>query len=796
MKVSLNTLNKYVKVDDQNPEELAERITRAGFEVEGIEKLAYGTNLVIGYVQECIMHPDSDHLHVCQVEIEAGKVNQIVCGAPNVAAGQKVMVALPGCELAGGLKIKQSVIRGQESNGMICSLSEIGIDTRYQNEEQKAGIEILPEDAPIGEPALAYMGLDDTILDVSLTPNRADCMSLLAFAYEVGAVLGRDVTLPKVTVETVGKGDVEVESLTEKCSYFGAKLVKGVKTHESPQWLKSALMASGVKPINNVVDISNYVMLETGQPIHMYDYDKLKNKKFTVKTGFTNKVKLLDDLEYQLEADDIIVSVDNEVGCIAGVMGSDSTKIEDTSTNIVIEAATFNGTSLRKTARRLNLLTDASQRFIKNAIDTASSPKTLDRVAGLLVELADAKEVYESVSTPLNVEPIQVCLRDSRVNDLLGTSITVEEIADIFDRLKFDYVHEEGMFKVNVPTHRHDMTLEADLVEEVARLYGYDHIPTTLPVMASTTGIRTQAQQKRYLINTLLSDLGLHEVVTYTLVSPNITNDFNYFHEQEAVALMSPLGEERSVTRKSVMPSLLQTISYNQSHSNKDVHIYEMTNTYSKDKEVNVLGIACSGVYLSNKWQQVSKPADFYLIKGFVEAIFEKLGIEEPRYQLIRVEKDNPYLHPGRSGYITINKQIVGYLGQIHPNMEKKYSVKDTYVAELNLSVINELRTKKLRFEPIPLYPSVSRDIALVVDKTVDAQGLIRTIKRASKKLVKDAMIFDVYEGEHVEAGKKSIAVNINFQDPKKTLSETEVNECLKKILDVLEKEHQAILRA
>lgn len=795
MKVSLNVLNQYVQVKDIEPSKLADLVTAAGFEVEGVEKLAYGTNLVIGYVKECVMHPDSDHLHVCQVEVAPGVVNQIVCGAPNVAAGQKVMVALPGCELAGGLKIKESVIRGQASNGMICSLSEIGIDARFQSEEQKAGIEILDESAPVGEEALAYLGLDDDILDISLTPNRADCMSLIAFAYEVGAVLKRDVTLPKATVKTVGKGDIQVATETKKCPYFGAKLVKGVKTHESPQWLKTALMASGIKPINNVVDISNYVMLETGQPIHMYDYDKMKEKQFIVKTGLDHQATLLDGQKYQLEKEDVIVCVDGDVGCIAGVMGSDSTKIEDNSTNIVIEVATFNGASLRKTARRLNLLTDASQRFIKNAIDTASSLHTLDRVAELLVELSEAREVYDSVETAVKPEPIQVSLRENRANELLGTAITTQEIADIFDSLKFDYTLTDGKFVVNVPTHRHDITLEADLVEEVARLYGYDHIPSTLPIMASTTGVRTPVQQRKMLIKNLLSNLGLQEIVTYTLVTPAIVEDFNYFHKDENVCLMSPLGEERSVTRKSVMPSMLQAVNYNQSRSNKDVNIFEISNTYTKDSEICTLGIACSGTYLVNKWQKISKEADFYLVKGFVEAVFKKLGIEESRYVLQRVESDNPYLHPGRSGYLYINKQLVGYIGQVHPTMAKKYEIADTFVAELNLNVIAELKTKKLKYEAVPQYPSVTRDIALVVDVKEEAYAMIRTIKRASKRLVKDAIIFDVYQGEHIEEGKKSIAVNLIFQDPTKTLGEAEVNECLTNILTALQKDHQAILR-
>ena len=367
MEVSLNLLNKYVKIDDQDPKELADKITSIGLEVEGMHSLANGNNMTIGYVKECVDHPDSDHLHVCQVEVRPGEVTQIVCGAPNVAAGQKVIVANPGCDLGEGFVIKQSTIRGQESNGMICSMAELGLDQRLLSPEDKDGIHVLDENAPVGKDPLEYLGLKDTILDIGLTPNRADCMALTSLAYEVAAVLKRDVNLPTIKEKGIAGSNIEVKVETELCPFFGAKLVKGVTTKESPAWLKTALLASGIKPINNIVDISNYVMLETGQPIHMYDYDKLTKKEFVVKTGFDEKAILLDGEEYKLEPNDIIVSTDNGVGCVAGVMGAHSTKIDENTQNIVIEVATFDGPSLRETARRLNLLTDASQLNLGNS---------------------------------------------------------------------------------------------------------------------------------------------------------------------------------------------------------------------------------------------------------------------------------------------------------------------------------------------------------------------------------------------------------------------------------------------
>ncbi|WP_288154465.1 phenylalanine--tRNA ligase subunit beta [uncultured Sharpea sp.] len=795
MLASYKLLNQYVKVDDQNPEELAEKITRIGHEVEGHYPLALGTKLVVGYVKECIDHPDSDHLHICQVEVAPGEVTQIVCGAPNVAAGEKVIVALPGCELHAG-KISAGKIRGAESNGMICSIAELIEDQRLLREEDKAGIHVLDQDAPVGVEALSYLGLDDFIMDIGLTPNRSDCMAMTSLAHEVAALLNREVTYPEVKKYDEKESEIEVHVETNLCPFFGAKLVKGVSTHESPAWLKNYLLASGIKPINNIVDISNFVMVETGQPIHMYDYDKLVKKAFTIKTGFDTEETMLDGESYKIEPSDIIVSTDDGIGCIAGVMGAESTKIDDTTTNIVIEAATFDGATLRATARRLNLLTDASQHYIKGAIDTANSLHVLDRCADLLVQLADAKEVYKSVHTPLSIEPKVVETSVARTNGLLGTSFTAQEIADVFDRLHFSYESDGENFKVTIPTYRNDISMDADLTEEVARLYGYDNLPNTLPFMSMTEGILSDKQAKEKMIRKTLADLGLHEVLTYTLTSTETVNDFNLFHDnEETVALMSPLNEERAVVRKSLLPALLSTIKYNLDHSNKDVNIFELANTYSRqDKEISNLAIACTGHYVDIPWLNESKPVDFYLVKGFVETLFDKLGISNKRYTFTKVERENKDFHPGRSGYIRFGKKIVGVIGEVHPAKAKAYGVGEVYVAELNLTEILNLRTSALKFTAIPTYPEVSRDLALVVDATTPAQDILTTILKSAKILV-DAKIFDVYEGEHVEEGKKSIAISLRFQDPAKTLDEESITKAMHAILERVKKEFNAVIR-
>ena len=796
MDISLKVLNRYIKVDDQDPKELANKITSIGLEVEGMHNLANGNNMTIGHVLECVPHPDSDHLNVCKVEVKPGEIRQIVCGAPNVAANQKVIVANPGCDLGNGFIIKESKIRGVESNGMICSIAELGLDQRLLKPEDKEGIHILDDNAPVGEDPLEYIGLKDTILEIGLTPNRADCMALTSFAYEVGAILKRDVNLPKIETKGIDGSEINVKVDTDLCSFFGAKLVKGVTTKDSPEWLKNALLASGIKPINNIVDISNFVMLETGQPIHMYDYDKLNKKEFVIKTGFDCKEILLDGEEYTIEPNDIIVSTDDGIGCIAGVMGSNSTKIDENTTNIVIEVATFDGANLRETARRLNLLTDASQHYIKGALNTANSLNILERCANLLEELADAKEIYKSVTTDLNIEERYVEVSTSKVNGLLGTNISTLEIEEIFNSLKFEFTLNGEQFNVKVPTYRNDITMTADLIEEVARIYGYDKIPSTLPEMSMTVGKRSDVQAKKHMIRNLLKDQGLHETLTYSLTSPTLVEDFNIFHTNETIKLAMPLGEERSVTRKSIISSLLQVINYNQSHNIKDVNVFELSTTYSKNTELQNLAIACCGEYNGLAFKQISYKADYYLMKGFVETIFKNLGVEESRYKLVRVDQNDTNYHPGRSAYIMIGKEIVGVIGNIHPLMEKKYNVKDVYVVELNLTTLLNLKTSKVKFVDIPVYPSVSRDIALVMDKDVATYDVCRKIIQASKQLVKETKIFDVYEGEHIGANKKSVAINLIFQDSKGTLQENTINAVMEKILESVSKEFDAVLRA
>ena len=405
------------------------------------------------------------------------------------------------------------------------------------------------------------------------------------------------------------------------------------------------------------------------------------------------------------------------------------------------------------------------------------------------------KEIYKSVLTDYEVKEKVITLTTSRVNGLLGTNISTEIIEEILTSLHFSYTREGETLTIKVPTYRNDMTMDADVIEEIARMYGYNHIPSSLPLMEMTKGALTPVQSYVRMIRHLLTDLGLHEVMTYTLTSPSMVDDFNLFHHQDAVALMLPIGEERSVTRKSLIPSLLQAINFNRAHSQKDVMIYEISHTYSKETEIQNLAIACSGMYHHVAWQQLQQKADFYLLKGFVETIFEKLGIKESRYTLKPVEANQQDFHPGRSGYIMMGNDIVGVIGEIHPRQAKKYDVKDVYVAELNLSVLLNLKKPAIKFTEIPQYPSVTRDIALVMDKDIPVHDVVRSICKVGQRLIVDTQIFDIYEGEHVASGQKSVAIALTFQDATKTLDDTTINTMIEQILKVVEKDYGAHLR-
>ena len=800
MKISYRWLNQYLDLSNIKIEDLVSKITIAGVEVESVTKLASGTNLVIGLVKEAKKHPDSDHLSVCQVDI-GGSVSQIVCGAKNVGANQKVIVALPGSYLpAKDLTIAKTSIRGQESNGMICSLKELGVADEYLTTAQKEGIEVLSNSAKVGDTnPLAFLGLDDVILELKPTPNRGDVYSLYSFALEVSAILDLPLLkkIDQVKLPQLTKSSYKVNSETLLCQRFAIKGVNNLVIKPSPTWLVNLLQSSGIRSINNVVDIGNYVMLLTGQPLHMYDADKLAKKEFVVKDKQTTKIVALDDKTYDIKAEDIVITSNTEVIGLAGIMGGKSTMVDSNTKNLAIESASFKDVVIRKTSRRLDLVSDASTRFVRG-IDYTRSLYALDLAAALLIELAEAKLIEETaVYGDHNLPVLTIDLPLSKVNKFLGTNLVNLDLESVFKRLKFDYkVSKDGLI-VNVPSYRRDIKIVNDLIEEVIRLIGFDKLNVTNPASVALAGYDEYQLQRKLIRNHLIS-IGLNEALSYTLESRRELGDFTLISTNKNVnprKLLAPISEDREFLRASIIPSLLNAIHHNLNYSNKNVALFELSKLYLQNGENEHLAIALTGSLETALWQK--KPeVDFYTIKGIVISLLEMFGIEESRYTIAPVEETNKFMHPGRSFYLQIGKQVFGIVGQVHPLMEKKYDVNQTMVAELDIKYLLSIKTSKLKFVNPPQYPSITRDIALVVDRKIMANDLVKQIKKIGKTIVKNAEVFDVYQGPNVGENQKSVAISITYQDVTKTLSEDNVKLVHSEILSSLETIFKAKLRS
>lgn len=790
MKVSLKWLSKYIDINDLSVNELAEVVTRSGVEIEEIEELSNGSNLVIGEVLECENHPESDHLHVCKVDV-GDEILQIVCGAPNCRKGLKVIVARVGAVLKSiNVTISKGVIRGVESFGMMCSLVELGVNDKYLTEEQKNGIEELPVDAPVGHnDPLDYLGLKDTIFVLKPTPNRGDVLSLYSFALEVGAVLNRKVKpLEEIELNENCVNEHTVSSKTERCGLFTCREVYGIEIHESPKWMKEYLVASGMRSINNVVDIGNIVMILTGQPLHMYDMDKLVSKSFVVCDDATSEFIALDDSKYSLEKGDLTVNIgETDIGCLAGVMGSKSTMVDENTKNVVIEAAIFDGVNIRKTSRRLQLISEASQRYVRG-LDVNRTEYASKLASSLLVKYAGAKKVSNLVKYDvIDHNPKIVSVTIEKINKLLGTTYTNDDLVDILNRLGFVHHIENGEYVVTIPTYRRDITIWQDIAEEVIRLKGFDDLAMTLPGNIKM-GYLTKIQQNRKLIREFLVDNCLTETLNYVLDAKKFDDDFNVFNKDETISLLSPMTEERALLRKSVIPSLLHTVNYNQARKVNEVSIFEVSNVYTQKGEYERLGIALTQKASEARWLK-GKDNDFYTIKGLVMSIFNLLGIDENRYSLERVEENNKFYHPGRSCYILMGKKKIGVVGQIHPLMEKKYDVTTCFVAELDFATILDIKTNKIKFEEPSVYPSITRDIALVCKVDLLSSNIIRIIRKNSKGIVNNVEVFDEYMGEHMQEGFKSVALTITYGSKDHTLKDDEITPVHQNILLVLEKE-------
>lgn len=791
MKLSKNFVKDYVDIDDIDIETLAEDMTRVGNEYDSAEKLINATNLVVGEVIECEIHPDSDHLHVCKVNV-GNETLQIVCGAPNVRKGLKVIVALDGAILPGNFKIKKSMKRGVESNGMLCSMEELGLEAKFLKPEDKEGIHELPADSKVGEDPIKLIGLDDEVVDFELTANRGDLLSILGMAYELGAIYDRPVKEVDLSHGEQGEDlnkSFEVKIDTDNCKMFLAKKVEGVEIKESPDFIKNRLIASGIRPINNVVDISNYVMLELGQPLHFYDADKLNNMIEVRMANEGEKLTTLDNIERVLTSNDIVISDGKEAIGLAGVMGGLDTEVTENTKNVIVEAAIFDNVKVRITSNKI-LRSEASNRFEKG-LDPNRTYMAAERAVKLLEEYANGTVVTGTVVyDKTDVKPKTIEITFKNITDVLGMKIPNDAILDTFRKLGFTYEvvgADASVCLVTVPTRRLDISIKEDLIEEVGRIYGLDNIEGKLPTVPMKQG--SVDLTTREIRNKMIS-LGLNETLSYVLVREDEADSFTT-DTFEKVKLLDPITEERSTLRYSVLSSLLKIYEYNKARNEKDVSIFEIGKGFYKKEdygEDTKLAALMSGKYylgIDNK-----KDVDFYVIKGVAEEILDYLGYAN-RYSFVMPKQIPCQMHPGQTTEISVNNDIVGMVGKLHPAIERE----DVYVLEINLDKLLAKKTGKMKFKEISKYPTISKDLAILVDKNVASDEIIKVIKKAAGSLLTNVEVFDVYEGKNIQKDKRSIAYSLSFGKQDRTLTDEEVNNIMNKVIENLQNKMGAELR-
>lgn len=788
--ISLNWVKDYIDIENEDLNELAVKITKAGVNVEKVISKRIN-NLVIGKVISCEMHPDSDHLHICMVDT-GSETLQIVCGAPNVREGLKVIVALPGAVLPGNFEIKKGTIRGVESNGMLCALFELGVEEK-NDENYAKGIHEVEDNIEVGTDANIYLGTDDTNYELDVHKHRNnDCYYHIGFAYEIASILNKKVTLPNLQYHEI-EDDINnhftLEVNTNKCPYYLAKMVKDIKVGPSPEFIRKRLVSAGMRSINNVVDISNYVMLEFGQPMHFFDYDKLGNKILVRDAKENEEVITLDGKNRVLTSNDIVITDTNKPVCIAGVMGGENTEVDDNTKNILIESAIFDGISIRNTANRLNLKSEASIRYGKG-LNYEYTKMAIDRACYLLEKYAGAKVLTGIVShDKLDKTPKQITFESKEVSNLLGLTLTNEDIKTELDRLGFEYEYKDNKFIATIPNRRLDIDPYVnDIAEEIGRLYGYHNLKSTLPKTNTRRGVYVGDVGIRKDVSKRLRTLGLNECKTYTLTTPDMAKMFKY-DNRESIVLPNPISIDKSVIRTSILPSLLNTYQYNKSRGVKDVLIYEIAKTYDTNyQEVSKVAMLLKGTYLSNSWQGININVDFYLVKGIIENLFNYLGFKN-RYSFEVVSV--PELHPGISAKILVDREEIGIIGKLHPNISND----DIYVCEFSLTSLYNKKIKPIKYKETSKYPSIVKDVSFIVDKDTMAIDIENTIKKSGGRLLESITVFDYYSGDKIDLDKKSLAFKLTFTDSSRTLEEKEVMDIFNKIISDVVTKHDAVLR-
>lgn len=779
MNLSMKWLSDFVKLKVE-PREFSERMSLSGSKVEGWEIEGEEIkNVVIGKILSIDPHPDADKLVVCQVDVGEVEPIQIVTGATNVFPGAVVPVAKDKSILPGGKEIRKGKLRGVVSNGMLCSLGELGLtahDFPYAIED---GIFIIEEDCQVGQDIRAAIGLDDTCVEFEITPNRPDCLSVMGLAREVAVTFGKELTLhePKVQHET---GDIhEMLSVDVKnpqlCRRYVAKMVKNIKIEPSPRWLRERLRASGVRPINNIVDITNYVMLEYGQPMHAFDYKYVKGGKIVVRNAQEGEsIMTLDGIDRKLSPDMLVICDEEKPSAVAGVMGGEYSGIMDDTSTIVFESACFLGSSVRTTARKLGMRTESSARFEKGLDSETCIPAVMR--ACELVEMLGAGEVVGGMIDVDNAgyQPTEILLNPQWINEFIGIDVSRDEMVSILEQLG---CHMEGD-TITVPSFRQDLEHKADIAEEIARFHGYDKIPSTA-IRGTAQGALTEYQKfERTVTNTLLAQ-GCYEISTYSFISPKYYDKICLPSDsplRNSVVILNPLGEDTSVMRTIVVPSMMETLSRNYNNRNASASLFELANEY----------IPVEGQELPDENPiitigQYGEAHDFFTLKGTIENLLSVLGITD-----ISVQADSsiPYYHPGRCARIFTGETELGTLGEIHPQVAENYGI-DTrvYVARLNCSALFASEHSEKEYHPLPKFPATTRDLALLCDDELPVQSIEKAIRSGAGKILEQVELFDIYKGKQIPEGKKSVAYNITMRSPDRTLTDEDVEKAMNKIL-------------
>lgn len=797
MNSTLSWIKAYVPDLDVTPQEYTDAMTLTGTKVEGFVRADEDLDkIVIGQIKEIAPHPDADKLIICQVDV-GEKVIQIVTGAPNVHVGDKVPVVLDGGKVAGGhdgkmtkggIVIKKGKLRGIESDGMLCSIEELGSSREMYPEAPEYGIYIFPESAPVGEDAVKALGLDDVNFEYEITSNRVDCYSVIGIAREAAATFRKEFRPPVVKVTGNEENAADYIKVTVKdpdlCPRFCARVVKDIHIAPSPEWMQRRLAANGIRPINNLVDITNYVMEEYGQPMHAYDYDRIAGHEIVVRRAYPGeKFTTLDGQERTLDENVLTICDGERAVGIAGIMGGENSMITDDVKTMLFEAACFDGTNVRLSAKRIGLQTDASRKFDKG-LDPNNASAAIDRACQLIEELGAGTVVGGMVDVyPVKREEVRVPFEPERINALLGTDIDRETMLSYFKPLELEYDEKTG--EIIAPTFRQDIHCMADLAEEVARFYGYDNIPTTLPSGEGTMGSKSKKNRVEDIAGLSAQYCGFSQGMSYSFESPKVFDKLLLPEDsplRNAIRISNPLGEDYSIMRTISLNGMLSSLAFNQNHRNKNVRLFELGNIY--------LPKALPLTELPDERMQMTLgmygEGDFFTMKGVVWTILDRLGITAARE--VVVSKDRPYLHPGRCADLLLDGKSAGFLGEVHPDVMAQYGLSEkTYVAVLDMPVVTEFASFDRKYSGIARYPAVSRDISMLVPKNVSAGMIEKVLAQRGGKIMESFRLFDIYEGAQVKPGFKSMAYSLSFRAKDRTLEENDITAAMKKIWNGLE---------